>query len=832
MRTTAASIVLVALAGCAGWPPQNDTPDSEDLLRNSLNVAAAALAAGQLDVARRLYLSLADRFDDAPEPPLGLGYVAFQSEDFPGAEKYFLQAAERASDTPATQAEALLGAGRTALLQGRTRAARRYFRRAHASGEDTPAAAWIANGLAVVATLDADYERAEAHYAEALRRSSGHPRIAANHVRMLLAAGRIDDASRGYAKHPPSFWAGDDGPALSLLVEESRHNRHRQALASRPAGARDGAAADSESQTGSTPLRAGRDTRPPAPPDAVPRRSEPEGADAGARLRLLDPSLAIRLSEPSRDPAQPNAQTPLVAGIMPADPSRLVLRVDGWPDLRVDGWPDPPAPALAMGATSSSAAGAPATRPDTAAPARGVTMPQAGAPPPSSAPSGPGVTAALAPIGGTATSGAALPHSLPDSEEPVVAPRDASSAPTLALTLGQSRRLHLDRSASSVLVASPDIADVRLLAPDVVYVIGKGVGRTSVAVLDDDEQVDEWTVSVALDLEPVRTVLAAAPGLDSVLARRLTRGMALTGEVASAADADRALRLAAGALPEGVPIENELRVAAPQQVNLEVQIAEVQRSVTEDLGVNWEAFGIRNATQFGFRIGRVPLAVDGTGLDTFPPARFDGDVASSIVLGSEGRRGRFRAMIDALATAGLANVLARPNVTAVSGESASFFSGGEFPLPTGFNDGVIIFEYKKYGVLLDFVPTVVDSGRIVLTVRPEVSEPSRNEAVTVIPGVDVPVINVRRAETTVEVADGESIVIAGLFRNRSNTVETGLPVVKDVPLLGALFGHTSARSDELELIVVVTARLVEAYTDPGDTDDAPPATLQAEGYHY
>ena len=231
-------------------------------------------------------------------------------------------------------------------------------------------------------------------------------------------------------------------------------------------------------------------------------------------------------------------------------------------------------------------------------------------------------------------------------------------------------------------------------------------------------------------------------------------------------------------------------------------------------------------------IGRFPLAGGGPGLDAFPSALFNGNLASSIVLGSEGRRGRFRAMIDALATAGLANVLARPNVTALSGESASFFSGGEFPLPTGFDDGVLVFTYKKYGVLLDFVPTVVDTGRIVLTVRPEVSEPSLNQSVTVVQGVEVPVINVRRAETTVEVADGESIVIAGLFRNRSNTVETGMPVVKDVPLLGALFGHTSARSDELELIVVVTARLVEAYTDPGDTDDAPPATLQAEGYHY
>ena len=326
---------------------------------------------------------------------------------------------------------------------------------------------------------------------------------------------------------------------------------------------------------------------------------------------------------------------------------------------------------------------------------------------------------------------------------------DHSPPTTLTLTLGQSRRMHLDHDATTVLVASPEIADVQLLAPNVLYVIGKGVGRTSVAVLDDNKWIEERVVAVVLDLEPLRTILAGEPDLSGVRARRLSRGMALTGEVASAASADRALRLAAGALPEGVPIENELRVAPPQQVNLEVQIAEVHRSVTEDLGVNWESFGINNSERFGFRIGRALPPVDGNlGLGAFPPTLIDGNLASSIFFGSEGPLGQFRVMIDALATAGLANVLARPNVTAISGESASFFSGGEFPLPTGFDDGVLVFSYKKYGVLLDFVPTVVDTGRIVLTVRPEVSEPSLNQSVTVVAGVNVPVINVRRAETT------------------------------------------------------------------------------------
>ena len=134
-------------------------------------------------------------------------------------------------------------------------------------------------------------------------------------------------------------------------------------------------------------------------------------------------------------------------------------------------------------------------------------------------------------------------------------------------------------------------------------------------------------------------------------------------------------------------------------------------------------------------------------------------------------------------------------------------------------------------MLLDFVPTVVDTGRIVLTVRPEVSEPDTSQALTVGP-VALPVINIRRAETTVEVGDGESIVIAGLFSNQSSTAEFGLPGLKDIPLLGLLFGTSSIRSSELELIVFVTARLVRAHETPDDTGAPAAATLRTNGYHY
>ena len=872
------------------------------MLQNSLPVAAAALSAGQIDVAQRLYVSLSEHYDDAPEPLLGLGYIAFRNQDFIAAEKHFLQAAKRADEAPAVLAEALMGAGRTALVQGRSRAATRHFRRALEPGKDTPFAAWIANGLAVAAALDADYDAAEAHYATALHLSSGHPRIAANFVRMLVAAGRIDDAARAYAEHPPTYWADEDGPELSRLVDEAQREQRLQALA-RPA-----AAPAPDVPTAPTPMatkRSGSDARPLPSLDAAPASPAAQEPEHAPRFHPIGAGLALRLYVPGPPPAGPVEDAPTGARrLVSVDTSGLMFRLAGLPGpwaqapatddaargsvtpgsavagdssapameahagaaalpAQAPGSPEPDAtePPSSLRESESTAveSGTAARRSGTSAPASGSSAVQSesgtlagGSTAPHSdsltdsptqrpASSGSEQTLAHTRPPSAATPEAARAHPLPESEILTGTGLDASPPTTLSLPVGQSRRVHLEHPATTVLVASPEIADVQLLAPNVLYVIGRTVGRTSVAVLDDNGLIEEQVVAVVLDLEPLRTILAGAPDLIGVRASRLSRGIALTGEVASAAVADRALRLATGALPEGVPIDNQLQVAALQQVNLEVQIAEVSRLVTEELGINWEAFGISGTEQFGFRVGSLPV-VAGAGLAGTPPfvdvapfvfpTTFEEGPASSIFLSSKGPwRGQFRAIIDALATAGLANVLARPNLTAISGESASFFSGGEFPLPTGFDDGVLVFSYKKYGVLLDFVPTVVDSGRIVLTVRPEVSEPSRTDAITVVSGVTVPVINVRRAETTVEVGNGESIVIAGLFRNRSNTVEAGLPVLKDIPALGVLFGKTSTRSEELELIVIVTARLVEPNAAPDDTD-APQATLRASGYHY
>lgn len=712
LRAAMLAAVAVAIGSCAGGPASDEAARGGDLLRNNLAVAEAALAAGQPTVARRLYTSLAERFGNAPEPHLGLGYIAFDAGEFPAAERFFASASERATETRAVGAEALLGAGRAALAAGRIDAARQHFRGATDAGQGLSSAAWAVNGLGVVATVDGDYEAAEAHFGEALRLSSGHPRVSANLLRMLVVAGLVESAAEIHAQHDPSYWLDGDGEALSRLIEEAR---------------RDGRAA---------PRRAA---------SALVMRLSPAGTDA-VTVGRFDP--------PATD--------------------GLLLRVGG---------------------------------------VTGDSAPKAGSDPAGKRPPASGAKPSLknAGTGKVKSSRRRYPG-------------------TVTLTLGQSRRLWLRGHASSVLVASPEVADVQLLSSKALYVIAKSVGRTSVAVLGEEEKVYDWIISVVLDLEPIRQILAREPELSGVRAKRVARGVALTGEVASAALSERALRLATGALPKDTPVENELRITGAQQVNLEVQIAEVQRSVTEDLGVNWEAFRIGSGALLGFRIGRFLPVDPPPGL---PPsgvrATIDGEVSPGLFFGRETARTRVAGMIDALARAGLANVLARPNVTAVSGEAASFFSGGEYPLPTGFEDGVIVFEYKKYGILLDFVPTVIDTGRIVLNVRPEVSEPSLNQAVQVV-GVDVPVINVRRAETTVEVGDGESIVIAGLFRNASNTREAGLPGLKDIPGLGVLFGQRSVRSEELELIVIVTARLVTAGSADRSVEARPPPRVS--GYHY
>ncbi len=404
--------------------------------------------------------------------------------------------------------------------------------------------------------------------------------------------------------------------------------------------------------------------------------------------------------------------------------------------------------------------------------------------------------------------------------------REARADAALNLHVGQSRMIRLDKPVVSVFVADPATADVQVVASRVLFVFGKAAGRTSLAVLaSDGALVARWSVTVALDVGPVRSALSEDPEFRDLEVRPWRQGVELRGAVASSEAADRALQLVKAALPEKAVVVNRMSVSISQQVNLEVQIAEVQRSVSESLGINWEAFSTSPEGVLGFRVGRLIVG-------DRPPGALLPEGQAAVLSGSLRRpKGSVSGLIDALASAGLATVLARPNMTAVSGETASFFSGGEYPLPVGVDENRISFAFKKYGVLLDFVPTVIDSRRISLSVRPEVSQRVATDSLRIL-GTEIPVIDVRRAETTIEVGNGESIVIAGLYRNQGDSIEGGVPVLKDVPGVGALFGQRTARSSSTELIVVVTARLVAPTRARAERRKSGLTGLRAEGYHY
>ena len=405
--------------------------------------------------------------------------------------------------------------------------------------------------------------------------------------------------------------------------------------------------------------------------------------------------------------------------------------------------------------------------------------------------------------------------------------QEARGGAALNLHVGQSQMIRLGKPVGSVFVANPATADVQVVSSQVLFVFGKAVGRTSVAALGNDGAlVGRWKVTVALDMEPVRSALSGDGELQEVRVRQSGQGAELSGEVASAEAADRALRLTKSVLPEKASVINRISVSSSQQVNLEVQIAEVQRSVSESLGINWEAVSSGRDGLFGFRVGRLVG-------DAFSGALLPEGQASTLFgsYASPDQSSSVRGLIDALASAGLATVLARPNITAVSGETASFFSGGEYPLPSGIKDGQITFDYKKYGVLLDFVPTVINSKRIALTVRPEVSQRVGTDSLKIL-DAEIPVIDVRRAETTIEVANGESIVIAGLYRNQSDSTEAGVPALKDIPTLGLLFGQRTSRSNSTELIVVVTARLIGSTEARAENKEKRASGRRVQGYHY
>lgn len=378
----------------------------------------------------------------------------------------------------------------------------------------------------------------------------------------------------------------------------------------------------------------------------------------------------------------------------------------------------------------------------------------------------------------------------------------ARPSETLNLSAGTGTLVRLPAPMSDVFVANDAVADVQVRSNRQLYIFGKGRGETTVyATGANGKVVYAANVRVGNNLGSVDEMLRLAMPEASVRATPMNNLVLLTGTVANPTDVEEAQRLVQAYVGEGTQVVSRLRSATPLQVNLKVRIAEVNRSLLKQVGVNLLTKDLTGGFQFGIGQGN-PGTITGAG-KTF-------NVSSvGTTLGAAGKLFGLDILstLDLAETDGFVTTLAEPNLTALSGETASFLAGGEFPIPISQSLGSISIEYKQYGVGLAFTPIVLADGRISMRVRPEVSELS-NEGSVKTGDFTVPALTTRRAETTVELGSGQSFMIAGLLRNSSSNDIEKAPFLGDLPILGALFRSTRFRRAETELVIVVTPYLV------------------------
>ena len=376
----------------------------------------------------------------------------------------------------------------------------------------------------------------------------------------------------------------------------------------------------------------------------------------------------------------------------------------------------------------------------------------------------------------------------------------------LRLEVSKGTLLRLPRAATTVFVADPEIADIQVRSPSLIYVLAKQAGETVLYAVDGEDRVMVGaTLTVSHNISRLQqTLRASMPNVD-IDVESVDGAIVLSGYVPTAGASEEARRLAQRFSPKEGGVVNQLRVVAPNQVSLRVRIAEVQRSTVKELGFNWDALFSGGTFALGLAAGK-PAVAGGNFLARNLAA--DGtSTTNSIVGGLTAGKFGMNGVIDALASEGLLTILAEPNLTAVSGETASFLAGGEFPIPVPQSKDTIGIDFKKYGVSLAFTPTLLDGDRINLRVRPEVSQLSSAGAIT-IDNITVSALSTRRAETTVELASGQSFAIAGLLQNNSNQDLSRVPGLGDLPVLGPLFRSTKFNRSESELVIIVTPYIV------------------------
>nr|WP_258187763.1 type II and III secretion system protein family protein [Trinickia symbiotica] len=388
------------------------------------------------------------------------------------------------------------------------------------------------------------------------------------------------------------------------------------------------------------------------------------------------------------------------------------------------------------------------------------------------------------------------------------AARSANDGDVLSVPAGSGTMITLPEPAVAVFVADPDVADVHVPTPRSVFVLGKKAGTTTLYALGpNNRRILSKTVSVATDTAAIARLLDTRFPRFGVRVTSAPGSLMVTGNVPSAADADAVVQTVQPYLHDKEQLVNRLTIAHPIQVLLRVRITEVDRNITQQLGINWSSLG-----QSGNFIGGL---FSGRQLFTNNLFNLSSTGAFSILGAFHAGRTTIEGVLDALDQEGLLTMLAEPNLTAMSGQTASFLAGGELPIPvpqTGTTSTITI-EYKPYGVSLDFTPTVLADNRISLKVKPEVSEIDPTNSIT-LNSIVVPALTVRRMETTVELSSGQSFAIGGLLQSRTSDVLAELPGLARLPVLGKLFSSKNYLNNKSEVVIIVTPYIVNP-TGPG-----------------
>ncbi|MCP4746521.1 MAG: type II and III secretion system protein family protein [Desulfobacteraceae bacterium] len=391
------------------------------------------------------------------------------------------------------------------------------------------------------------------------------------------------------------------------------------------------------------------------------------------------------------------------------------------------------------------------------------------------------------------------------------------------LVVGKSMVLQSPVAVKRISVAAPEIADIVLLSRSEVYVTGKAAGSTNLTLWKNGSVSAIYDLEVAYDISGLKQqVYELLPDERELQIIGTHDSITLSGKISNTASMTNLLSLARAYAPEG-KINNLVTVGGVHQVMLEVRVAEMDRSTTKELGINFNYFIDEG------RFGASVLA----GLSSFVFPEFNSDTGNWIfdLPASSSVNALFRfqqngttwtGLLDALKQDGLVKILAEPNLIAMSGQEADFLAGGEFPVPVPQQDGAVTIAYKRFGVGLTFKPTVLSNKKISIRVEPEVSELDFSTAVQ-FSGYVVPGLSTRKAETTIELGDGQSFAIAGLLKETVRDAVQKFPLLGDIPIIGMLFRSSSFQKNETELVIIVTPRLVQPV-------DGSKLTVPTDGY--